>query len=322
LEPNRAARALCAALAMTLIGTSVARAQEDRTRLPNTGITLGEVAIENGRLDIVGRTPLPRQAVTVDGQFVVTSDNDREFRFSLLYLPPTCVVSLGLGAASDPAVVSDCGPRGAPGPAGPQGPAGPVGPIGPAGPAGLVGPAGPIGLAGPQGPAGPQGAAGPAGPAGPIGGMGAQGPQGPAGGILAGSSFFCPAQQVAGQSSSFLSFTSTDPVLGTENVVFGTGISTSGSLFNAWVLQPGIYQVSLSVDSTFLGAGFDGSSLIYLVLNGTQIHSWRFFQGLGGGAAGDALVRVSSPNSLLQFLNGGFSGIAIDFCRLTILRLQ
>src|ERR1700676_1809824 len=49
---------------------AAARAQDDqRTRLPNTGITLGEVAIEGGRLSIVGRTPAPRQSVTVDGQF-------------------------------------------------------------------------------------------------------------------------------------------------------------------------------------------------------------------------------------------------------------
>jgi hypothetical protein len=181
LRPNGAARAtatphfspirasavprsftVCAALATFIAGASAAQAQEDRrTLLPNTGIRLGEVAIDNGRLDIVGRTPLPRQAVTVNGQFVVTSDNDREFRFSLLYLPPSCVVRLGLGAASDQAVVADCGPQGAQGPVGPQGTAGPQGPQGPIG---LAGPQGPVGATGPQGPTGLTGPVGPAGP--------------------------------------------------------------------------------------------------------------------------------------------------------------
>jgi hypothetical protein len=207
--------------------------------------------------------------------------------------------------------LGDRGDRGDRGERGDRGDVGPAGPAGPAGPVGAAGPAGPTGATGPAGPAGPTGPVGPAGPA---------GAQGPAGGILlAGSSFFCPAQQVAGGNSSFLSFTPTDPVLGTENVVFGTGISTSGSLFNAWVLQPGIYQVSLSVDSIVSGGG---GSPLYLVLNGSQMYSWKFFQTLGVALTVDALVRVTSPNSLLQFLNGSFSGIVIDSCRLTILRLQ
>jgi hypothetical protein len=174
----------------TLVAAAVAwpaaaYAQDDqRARLPNTGITLGEVAIEGGRLSIVGRTPAPRQSVTVDGQFAVTSDGDREFRFSLLYLPPTCTVRLGLGAATDQAIIADCGPQGAQGPAGAPGPAGPAGPIGPVGAAGPQGPQGPAGFAGPQGPAGPAGAPGPAGPTGaigPVGGIGPIGPAGPAG---------------------------------------------------------------------------------------------------------------------------------------------
>ena len=170
----------------------------------------------------------------------------------------------------------------------------------------VVGPQGPIGPVGPQGPAGPIGPAGP--------------------GILAGSSFFCPAQVVP--TEGFLSFTSTDPVLGTENVVFGTGISTSGSLFNSFVLQPGIYQVSLSADPPPGGVQHISTHSIHLVLNGTRIQSWRFYEHgpaeVGIGMAGDALVRVSSPNSVVQFLDGNvfLPGTQIDFCRLTILRLQ
>src|ERR1700694_6326484 len=74
-------------------GLTVARAQDDqraqdqRTRLPNTRITVETVAIEAGRLVVEGRTPSPRIAVTLDGQFTTTADGERNFRFSLLYLP-------------------------------------------------------------------------------------------------------------------------------------------------------------------------------------------------------------------------------------------
>jgi hypothetical protein len=264
-----------------IAGTSVAQAQDDqrdRTRLPNTGITLGEVAIENGRLDIVGRTPLPRQAVTVDGQFVVTSDNDREFRFSLLYLPPTCVVSLGLGATSDQAVVADCGPQGARGPAGPQGPAGPAGPVGAAGPAGPQGPQGPAGLAGGPGPQGPAGQRGPTGPAGPAG---------PPGGIAY-------ANQVV-------------------RSYFGPPATTGPTALPEFadLLQPGLYLVSFN--GSIVASEISGSSRpalqLYVngtpILNGISIPDWEAFLaplpagGFGGVLVGSYLVSVSSPNTTI-----------------------
>jgi hypothetical protein len=291
LRPNGAARAtatphfspirasavprsftVCAALATFIAGASAAQAQEDRrTLLPNTGIRLGEVAIDNGRLDIVGRTPLPRQAVTVNGQFVVTSDNDREFRFSLLYLPPSCVVRLGLGAASDQAVVADCGPQGAQGPVGPQGTAGPQGPQGPIG---LAGPQGPVGATGPQGPTGLTGPVGPAGP--------------PA--ASAGAMLVCHPPAAPGGRLSLV-----------VDASFGTTISAN-SVDQSIVLQPGFYMVHL--DAPVVQVTGDAPSIELVVVdNGFGIDRSLFGQPGNGSTSfnADRLVKISASNAIVYF---------------------
>jgi hypothetical protein len=299
---------LCAPLAIALIaGASVAQAQDDqrdRTRLPNTGITLGEVAIENGRLDIVGRTPLPRQAVTVDGQFAVPSDNDREFRFSLLYLPPTCVVSLGLGAASDQAVVADCGPQGAPGPAGPQGPVGPAGAIGATGPTGPQGVQGPPGLAG--GP-GPQGPAGPPGPA------------GAASGIRAAAPLFCPRGSGGGADAAQLQLQA-DPF-----TTFGTtiGVAPFGTSF---VLQPGLYQVHFDASGVDVFDPLRAGSL-HLELSSASsqkniVSQWIAQTGTNSRSiVGDRFVRIVDPNTTASFVAD--DAMIFTFgCFITVIQLQ
>jgi hypothetical protein len=305
--PDCAARAFRAALAITFItGALPAQAQEqERTRLLNTGITLGEVAIENGRLDIVGRTPLPRQGVTVDTQFAVTSDNDREFRFSLLYLPPTCAVTLGLGAASDQAVVADCGPQGAQGPAGLQGPAGPAGPQGP------------IGLAGPQGPAGP---------AGRPGAIGLTGPQGPAGapvpaGVLRFTEYRCDA---SGLNTNLMFIPS----------VTGGGGVGGNTRTSSFLLQQGVYHIEFSAQAKLLDGQLQpatGQAVIDVTTNGffladfflTGSETSTSFFAAGSGSK----LLAAGPNQTLSFIFGGtfgstFSNVDFQQCRMTLSQLQ
>jgi hypothetical protein len=282
------------------------------THLPNTGITLGVAAIDAGRLIITGQTPVARQIVTLNGQYSATSTNARTFQFSLLLLPTNCVVALSIGAASDQAVIVNCGPQGAQGPAGVQGPSGPAGP---AGPIGLPG------LTGPQGPAGPAGA------------TGATGPQGPQGTALGASAFSC-AYNVnliqGGSLSGAAAFIS--------GVSFGSGISyANGTTF---VLQPGIYLVHLSVDNIavvyggptygFVSFGvemnvngnvvadFVGSASIYYTID--QSLSWAQL-------AGDDLLQVSTANTTVGF-NVSWSPpdstpiVLQNGCRIIFTRLQ
>jgi hypothetical protein len=318
-----------AMLVMALIaGASVAQAQEDRrTLLPNTGIILGEVSIENGRLSIFGRTPAPRQAITVDGQFAITSDGDREFRFSLLYLPPTCVVRLGLGAATDQAVVADCGPQGAQGPAGQQGSAGPAGPVGPAG---APGAGGPIGLTGATGPIGPAGAVGAVGPKGDTGATGPQGPQGPAGPTGATGPQGAPGAIL---SSSFNTCIS-------QNGFIGDG--TAQTMVQLLLASPGNYLVQYSTDRLSTDAiatpalGFVGVTVARpggaVAVAQSEIAFVNYSPGFSGpsvkrgSAAGVVVVGVFNPNSILTLVYVGNVFVRLPpegtTCTLAALRLQ
>jgi Collagen triple helix repeat (20 copies) len=275
--------------------------------LPNTGITIEAAAIEAGRLVVDGRTAEPRTSVTLDGQFVTTSGNNRDFRFSLLYLPATCIVELKAGNLSDQLVVADCGPKGnqgPPGPVGPQGAQGPIGPIGPTGPTGATG------ATGPRGPIGPPG------------------PQGPAGGIGAVLQLDCVKSRL-GLPIPHLS----GPIGFTAGISSGSGIGfTSGG--NSFLLQPGIYQIRFYADNLFGGpliVSLDGFGFAWL---GSDSPS----QTTGAVIAGDRLIQASSPNTALQLSTpgtlfffdpvafigtaGGGSGTAGANCMLIITRLQ
>jgi hypothetical protein len=207
------------AVALCLGAVELCSAQTSRfgsattaTRPPTgSGITLTTAAIQAGQLVVTGTTATAHTEVTLDGQFNVTSKADKSFAFSLVYLPPDCIITLTTTVGSDDHVVGDCGPKG-------------VNYIGPwratrqyrkndlatvdgstwrarrdnlnirptasafdwhvfaaAGNTGPVGATGPQGATGSQGASGPQGATGPTGAAGatgPTGATGAHGPQG------------------------------------------------------------------------------------------------------------------------------------------------
>ena len=180
-------------------------------------VSVSKAAIEGGRLVIQGKTAFPGEVVTVDVTHgTATSNATKDFTFSLLYLPPTCVVNLTANTIVRPFVVSTCGPRGL-NPAGAwtntraynaddvvtllgssyrsrtgAGNLNKSPPVsggfwevlaakGAAGPQGVTGATGPQGIAGIAGPQGIAGATGPIGPQGPIGFPGATGPAGPQG---------------------------------------------------------------------------------------------------------------------------------------------
>ena len=85
-------------------------------------LSVSDARIDAGKLVITGTSATPNMRVRLDGQsgagFNVTSTATGEFKFSLVYLPSDCIVTLQkltlpstLGAPAH-AVVSDCGPRG------------------------------------------------------------------------------------------------------------------------------------------------------------------------------------------------------------------
>jgi collagen triple helix repeat protein len=286
---------------------SAAQQARDTIVLPNTGIRIDTAAIRSGHLLIDGRTRDSRATVTLDGQFVTTSDNDRQFRFALVYLPATCIVDLRAGGAADQLVIADCGPKGAEGASGPAGPPGAAGAPGPAGPAGADGPPGPSGVAGPPG---PPGVPGPPGPPGPI----------------AASQFDCiksrfgfPFPNISGQIS-FTAGVTTGPAVG----------FVSGG--NSFVLQTGIYDVRFYADQVFGNpiVSLDGFGIAWL---GTTINVDAF----GSVVSGNRLIQVTTPNTVLRLSTPGLlfeatpiafggngipNGTAGGTCMLIITKLQ
>ena len=112
----------------------------------------------------------------------------------------------------------------------------------------------------------------------------------------------------------------------TPGASFGSGISTNGSAFNSFVVQPGTYLISLT--ATEVG----GEGLVVLLLNGQplptfslgaageQAGEWRLF---AGQLAGSDLVQVSAPNTVLQFATVNAIPFVLDRgCRLMIQQLQ
>jgi hypothetical protein len=161
---------------------------------------------------------------------------------------------------------------------GAQGPPGAPGPQGPAGPIGLTGPAGPTGAAGPQGPTGATGAAG---------------------GPIAVRQYVCgyPQNQNVAQGG-LLVFSDSSVGIGS----FGT----TGSTFTSFLLQPGIYQIFLSIDEAIIPSDFNVG--VQMLLNGAAGVSGRsffLFNAAGGIAPGslasNRLINVSASNTTLSF---------------------
>src|SRR5262245_57837974 len=59
--------------------------------LPASGVTLTQLAIQDGRLAVSGRTEEPNAAVKIDGRYYFVSDADGRFR-STFNRPSSCVV--------------------------------------------------------------------------------------------------------------------------------------------------------------------------------------------------------------------------------------
>jgi Collagen triple helix repeat (20 copies) len=208
--------------------------------------------------------------------------------------PPGAPGPQGPAGATGPA--GPIGPAGATGPAGPIGPAGATGPAGPVGPIGLTGPAGATGATGPAGPIGPAGATG---PAGPTGATGATGPAGPAGGPIAVRQYVCgyPQNQNVAQGG-LLAFSDSTVGIGS----FGT----VGSTFSSFNLQPGIYQIFLSIDEAIIPSDFNvGVQMLLNSVPGVSGRSFFLFNAAGGIAPGslasNRLINVSALNTTLSF---------------------
>jgi hypothetical protein len=161
---------------------------------------------------------------------------------------------------------------------GAQGPPGAPGPQGPAGPIGLTGPAGPTGAAGPQGPTGATGAAG---------------------GPIAVRQYVCgyPQNQNVAQGG-LLAFSDSTVGIGS----FGT----VGSTFSSFNLQPGIYQIFLSIDEAIIPSDFNvGVQMLLNGVPGVSGRSFFLFNAAGGIAPGSLassrLVNVSALNTTLSF---------------------
>jgi hypothetical protein len=86
--------------------------------LVSTGFAHATLAVTNatiahGKLTVTGTTNQANQTVTLDGQFTVNSDAQKNFVFSLTnYHPSDCVVTVVVGAKHANGVVGNCGDAG------------------------------------------------------------------------------------------------------------------------------------------------------------------------------------------------------------------
>lgn len=86
-------------------------------------IVTRKAEISGGKLVVTGSVSRNAREVILDGKFTVAVIN-RKFRFSLNYLPKTCIVHLAsTGSTGDiaDAIIGNCGPEGPAGLAGPTG---------------------------------------------------------------------------------------------------------------------------------------------------------------------------------------------------------
>src|SRR5262249_51373215 len=126
-------------------------------------------------------------------------------------------------------------------------------------------------------------------------------------------------------------------------VTFGSSISTTGTPpFSSFTLQPGIYQIHLSTGPGTIDANladtfnpfnvpFPGISAGYTYLqaslNGTSLVVWPMILRASTSnsfdiIAGDRLISVGQPNSLLQIGTIWYNAMTTGDCELVITRLQ
>jgi hypothetical protein len=149
---------------------------------------------------------------------------------------------------------------------------------------------------------------------------------GPGGGLLAGADFQCVGGLIT--PGGLFSFQ-----LSSSGVNFGSAISTTGTQFSSFVLQPGIYQIHLSGAQFEVPIQFRGSESIAAQLSsGNSPTAWLYTPApVQSGAevttkltivGGDRLISVGQLNTTLQFVNDLSIVISAGTCELVITKLQ
>lgn len=108
-------RVLCSAsvIAVAISCPAWGQAEPSATRLlTHSKITLTKAAVETGRLVVEGTTATANTPVKLNGLYSATSNAQKKFTFSVVWLPPACIVDLTTGSGTDQAVVAMCGPKG------------------------------------------------------------------------------------------------------------------------------------------------------------------------------------------------------------------
>ncbi|WP_237155563.1 carbohydrate-binding protein, partial [Oryzibacter oryziterrae] len=92
------------------LSTLVAGALPGGTAL--AAVTITNATITGGALVVEG-TSTTGSSASLDGKFTAPiASSSRKFKFSQVYFPQTCIVTVTVGTSSDDAVVANCGPQG------------------------------------------------------------------------------------------------------------------------------------------------------------------------------------------------------------------
>ena len=73
-------------------------------------ITVRQAEYRGGVLRIVGETSQPDQKVTLDRRYETRTNDNKQFRFRIRYLPRNCTATLRAGSQVRPAVIANCEP--------------------------------------------------------------------------------------------------------------------------------------------------------------------------------------------------------------------
>jgi hypothetical protein len=80
-------------------------------------IKVNDAVYMDGKLTVTGEMSKPDQQVALDGRYSTKTDEDRQFRFEVSYLPKECIITLSSGERSRMVVVRGCDIAAAPVPA-------------------------------------------------------------------------------------------------------------------------------------------------------------------------------------------------------------
>lgn len=71
-------------------------------------IKVNDAVYMDGKLTVTGEMSKPDQQVALDGRYSTKTDEDRQFRFEVSYLPKECIITLSSGERSRMVVVRGC----------------------------------------------------------------------------------------------------------------------------------------------------------------------------------------------------------------------